>query len=102
MMYSQTRLYRTLRDHENLFVITEFDCITTVTNAYFSLIYPLTIQKMFRILQNWSCACCNYIKKNLFFLDDDQWRSQKFGLGGAVKQFWLESLINIENLYIKG
>jgi len=27
-----------------------------------------------------------------------QWRSQKFGLGGAVGQFWLKILINIEIL----
>jgi len=32
----------------------------------------------------------------------NQWRSQKFGLGGAVGQFWLKSLINIEILDIKG
>jgi len=31
-----------------------------------------------------------------------QWRSQKFGLGGAVGQFWLKNLINIEILDIKG
>ncbi len=31
----------------------------------------------------------------------DQWRSQKFGLAGAVGQFWLKSLINIEILHIK-
>jgi hypothetical protein len=31
-----------------------------------------------------------------------QWRSQKFGLGDAVGQFWLKKLINIEVLYIKG
>jgi len=31
-----------------------------------------------------------------------QWRSKKFGLGGAVVQFWLKSLINIEIEYIKG
>jgi len=33
---------------------------------------------------------------------ENQWRSQKFGLGGAVGQFWLKSLINIEILDIKG
>jgi len=31
-----------------------------------------------------------------------QWRSQKFGLGGADGQFWLKSRNNIEILYIKG
>jgi len=31
-----------------------------------------------------------------------QWRSQKFVLGGAVGQFCLKSLNNIEILYIKG
>ena len=32
---------------------------------------------------------------------ESQWRSQKFGLGGAVGQFWLKSLINIEFLDTK-
>jgi hypothetical protein len=32
----------------------------------------------------------------------DQWRSQKFGLGGAIEQLWLKSLINIVILFIKG
>ncbi len=26
---------------------------------------------------------------------DNQWRSQNFGLGGAVGRFWLKSLVNI-------
>ncbi len=32
---------------------------------------------------------------------DHQWRSQKFALGGAVRKFWVKSLINIKILHIK-
>jgi len=43
----------------------------------------------------------NFGTFNVLSMGVHQWRSQKFGFGGAVGQFWLKSLTNTVILYIK-
>jgi hypothetical protein len=60
---------------------------------------PCLILNFWKILKNFELLFFCFRKigpLNIrLFGKNQQWRSQKFGLGGAVGRFWLKSLVNI-------